>query len=157
MGSRLRNINLIVLRLLKMQRRGGFAGRVATLALQWHGTDVHPNVQFPDEPWLRHGGIGVVIHSRTRIGSGARVYQGVSIVRGRIWEPIGEEFAGFVIEDRAVLGAGCTIIHDGPEPLVVGEGSVVGAGAVLMSSTGPYEIWVGNPARRVGMREPQRR
>jgi serine O-acetyltransferase len=37
--------------------------------------------------------------------------------------------------------------------LRVGRGSVVGANAVLLESTGENEIWAGVPARRVGTRD----
>jgi acetyltransferase-like isoleucine patch superfamily enzyme len=29
---------------------------------------------------------------------------------------------------------------------------VIGAGSVLTKNPGPYEIWAGNPARKIGMR-----
>ncbi len=32
------------------------------------------------------------------------------------------------------------------------DGVIVGAGAVLTTNPGPYEIWAGNPARKVGVR-----
>ncbi len=64
--------------------------------------------------------------------------------------PPHEPFAGFEIEDEALLCARATILSPGRERLVVGRGSVIGAGAVLRESTGPGEIWAGVPARRVG-------
>ncbi|MBW1750927.1 MAG: hypothetical protein JRJ37_09570 [Deltaproteobacteria bacterium] len=32
------------------------------------------------------------------------------------------------------------------------NGVVIGAGSVLTKNPGPYEIWAGNPARKIGMR-----
>ena len=37
--------------------------------------------------------------------------------------------------------------------LVVGEGTVIGANAVLTQSTGDWEIWAGIPAKKIGLRE----
>ena len=38
------------------------------------------------------------------------------------------------------------------QELVVADGTVIGANAVLRHSTGVDEIWAGLPARRVGVR-----
>jgi serine O-acetyltransferase len=45
------------------------------------------------------------------------------------------------------------VLYSSGQELVVAEGTIVGANAVLRESTGPYEIWAGIPARRVGLRE----
>lgn len=44
---------------------------------------------------------------------------------------------------------GCTVLYQVTE---IPEGVVVGAGAVLTKNPKPYEIWAGNPARKVGKR-----
>jgi acetyltransferase-like isoleucine patch superfamily enzyme len=44
---------------------------------------------------------------------------------------------------------GCTVLYQVTD---IPEGVVVGAGAVLTKNPGPYEIWAGNPARKVGER-----
>jgi len=51
------------------------------------------------------------------------------------------------------VGAGAKVLYEAGQELIVAEGTIVGANAVLRSSTGPYEIWAGIPARRVGLRE----
>jgi len=47
-------------------------------------------------------------------------------------------------------------IHDGAMVLYqvthIPDGVVIGAGSVLTKNPGPYEIWAGNPARRIGYR-----
>lgn len=48
-----------------------------------------------------------------------------------------------VIKKNAWLGAGVIILPG----VIVGENSVIGAGSVLTKSTGPNEMWFGNPAR----------
>jgi acetyltransferase-like isoleucine patch superfamily enzyme len=37
----------------------------------------------------------------------------------------------------------------------IGEGSIVGAGSVLTKSVPPFEIWAGNPAKKVGERKDE--
>ncbi len=47
---------------------------------------------------------------------------------------------------------GCTILS---QVTYIPDGVVVGANAVLTKNPGPYEIWAGNPARKVGERKPE--
>ena len=44
---------------------------------------------------------------------------------------------------------GCIVLHQVTE---IPDGVVVGAGSVLTENPGPYEIWAGNPARKIGER-----
>jgi len=46
------------------------------------------------------------------------------------------------------VGSGCFI---GPG-VTIGDGAVIAHHTVLLRSVGPYEIWAGNPARRIGHR-----
>lgn len=52
------------------------------------------------------------------------------------------------IHDHAYIGTGAILRHGTPDkPLVVGEGAVVGMGAVVTKDVAPYTTVVGNPAR----------
>ena len=52
------------------------------------------------------------------------------------------------IEDHAYIGAGAIIRQGKPgKPLVIGEGAVVGMGAVVTRSVAPGATVIGNPAR----------
>jgi acetyltransferase-like isoleucine patch superfamily enzyme len=53
-----------------------------------------------------------------------------------------------VIQKNAALFAGAQI-HPG---VTVGEGAIVGGGAVVRHDVPAYEIWAGNPARKIGER-----
>jgi serine O-acetyltransferase len=101
---------------------------------------------------LAHGGFGVVIHSKSIIGRRVKIYPGVTLGRADIYRPATQSrFEGIIIEDDAILCPGAKILcKEGV--LKVGQGSVVGANAVLLESTGQDEIWAGVPARRVGKR-----
>jgi serine O-acetyltransferase len=136
----------LILRLVRWQRLP-VIGAVARWLLLWHGTDIARPAVIGPGLRLLHAGIGVAIHGKTIIGSDVTIFHGVTIGRQDF---NGGVFEGVVIEDEAVLCAGCGIFNraDCP-PLVVGRGTVVGANAVLLQSTGEYEVWVGAPARRV--------
>ena len=52
------------------------------------------------------------------------------------------------IKNYAYIGSGAIIKQGTPEkPLVIGEGAVVGMGAVVTKDVAPYEVVAGNPAR----------
>jgi acetyltransferase-like isoleucine patch superfamily enzyme len=48
-----------------------------------------------------------------------------------------------VIKKGAWLGAGCVILPG----VTIGEGSIIGANAVVVSDVPAYQIWSGNPAK----------
>ena len=56
------------------------------------------------------------------------------------------------IRDGALIGMGATLLDD----CVIGEGSVVAAGALVLQRTQipPHEIWGGVPAKRIGPTRP---
>jgi serine O-acetyltransferase len=57
-----------------------------------------------------------------------------------------------IVGDRVSVGAGAKVLFAAGQELVVADGTVLGANAVLRHSTGVDEIWAGIPARRVGIR-----
>lgn len=56
---------------------------------------------------------------------------------------------GITVEDNVWVGAGVTIL-DG---CVLGEGSIIGAGAVVTKTVEPFSIVGGVPAKKIGSRE----
>ena len=52
------------------------------------------------------------------------------------------------VHDYAYIGTGAVLKQGEPDkPLVIGEGAVVGMGAVVTKDVAPYEVVVGNPAK----------
>jgi serine O-acetyltransferase len=76
----------------------------------------------------------------------------VTIGRADVYRPSEEsKFEGIQIGDDVILAPGSKVLcKEGI--LKVGRGTVVGANAVLLQSTGEDEIWAGVPARRTGIR-----
>ena len=50
-----------------------------------------------------------------------------------------------VIGNDVWLGSGTTIMSG----LSIGDGAVIAAGSIITKSIGPYEVWGGNPARKI--------
>lgn len=133
-------------------RRWPVLGQLAYYSLKLLGVEIPRSVSIGSAFELAHGGFGVVIHSNTVIGCGVKIYPGVGVGRADIHQPAASSaFKGIVIEDEVILAPGAKVLcKEGV--LRVGRGTVVGANAVLLSSTGEYEIWAGVPARCVGQR-----
>ena len=128
-------------------------GRLAYYTLKLLGVEIPCSVPVGRDFELAHGGVGVVIHSRSVIGDRVKIYPGVTLGRADIHRPMEQSlFEKIVIEDDAVLAPGAKVLcKEGV--LRVGKGTVVGANAVLLQSTGEGEIWAGVPAKRIGKRE----
>jgi acetyltransferase-like isoleucine patch superfamily enzyme len=89
------------------------------------------------------------------IGPRTRVYTHDTIHMGK--QPLFqlEETLGVLWQDKYI---GSDVwIHDGSIVLYqvthIPDGFVLGAGSVLTKNPGPYEIWGGNPAEKIGTRE----
>jgi len=94
-------------------------------------------------PWCNIGH-RTRIYTHDTIHLGRRPLARVELEHGVLWQ---DKFIGtdVWIHDGAIVLYQVTEIPDGV---------VVGAGAVLTRNPGPYEIWAGNPARKIGRREP---
>ncbi len=90
------------------------------------------------------------------IAARCRIYTHDHIHLGR--EPLLEleERHGVVWQDKLIgrdvwIHDGCIVLY---QVTHIPDGVVLGAGSVLTKNPGPWEIWAGNPARRIGRREP---
>ena len=133
-------------------RRKPLVGKLAYYLLKLLGAEIPCSVPVGEGFELAHGGFGAVVHSKTIIGKRVNLYPGVTLGRADIYIPASQsKFEGIVIEDDVILSPGCKVLCKAGV-LRVGRGSVIGANAVLLESTGEGEIWAGNPARCVGKR-----
>ena len=99
-------------------------------------------------------GIGVELHGPLTIGSNVMIAPSVMIHTqnhrfSSLTTPIGhqgyDEPLPVVIEDDVWVGARAIILPG----VTIGQGSVIGAGAVVAKTVPPYSIVVGNPGRVV--------
>jgi len=135
-------------------RQSRLFGKLAYYLLKLLGAEIPCSVKIGPDFLLEHGGFGVVIHSRSEIGARVHIYPGVTLGRADIYQSMARsKFEGIVIEDDVILSPGAKVLcKEGV--MRVGKGTVVGANAVLLQSTGQFEIWAGAPARCIGQRPP---
>lgn len=116
-----------------------------------------------------HAEIGwAKIGNNCRIGYGVFICSGVTIeddcfiaprvcftndthpsVKKAVWhDESGKPFVPekTLVKKGAIIGANATILPG----IIIGEGALIGAGSVLTKDTPPYEIWAGNPAKKIG-------
>src|SRR4029453_3251858 len=95
------------------------------------------SVEFGEGTELAYGGLGIVLHERTRIGGYVSIGHDLTIGgRSRRWGVP-------VIGDRCVIGAGAKLLG----PISVGESSVIGANAVVLEDVPPNAVVAGWPGR----------
>ncbi len=109
------------------------------LARFFTGIEIHPAAKIGNGVFIDHG-MGVVVGETAEIGDGCTIYQGVtlggtSLERGSKRHPtLGK---GVIVSANSqVLGG-----------FLVGDGAVVGAGAVVVKPVPAGATVVGNPAR----------
>nr|WP_298381541.1 serine O-acetyltransferase [Ferrimicrobium sp.] len=118
---------------------------ISTITRTLTGVEIHPGAQIGPGLFIDHA-TGVVIGETAEIGADVTLYHGVtlggrSLERGKRHPTLG---------DRVIVGAGAKILG----PVVIGEGSSVGANAVVLESMPSYSIIVGVPAKVV-RRDPR--
>lgn len=93
------------------------------------------------------------------IGPRVRIYTHDTLHLGKQPLALLENKMGVLWQDKEI-GADVWI-HDGSMVLYqathLPDGFVLGAGSVLTKNPGPFEIWAGNPARKVGERKEMTR
>jgi serine O-acetyltransferase len=128
-------------------------GKTAYYLLKLLGVELPFTAEIGDDLEIPHGGFGIVIHPKTCIGDRVKIYPGVTLGRSDIHRPITESlFEGIIVESDVILASGCKILCK-QGVLRVRRGTIVGANAVLLNSTGEWEIWAGIPAKKTGQRQ----
>jgi acetyltransferase-like isoleucine patch superfamily enzyme len=119
-----------------------------------------PTLRIGDRTGLGHG-TSITVGKAVTIGRDCRIAPGVWIfdssghpadpeARRAGLPPRPEEVRPVTIDDNVWLGGNCVILPG----VTIGSGSVVSAGAVVMSDVPPNTMVAGNPARKVLSLEP---
>lgn len=104
------------------------------------GIEIHPGACIGSGFFIDHGD-GVVIGETTVIGDNVTLYQGVTL--GGTGKDVGKRHP--TIGSNVTIGAGAKVLG----PFRVGDGSKIGAGAVVLKEVPPNCTVVGNPGRIV--------
>ncbi len=101
------------------------------------GVDIHPGAQIGERFFIDHG-TGVVIGETAVIGSGVRLYQGVTL--GALNFPVddqGHPVKGIprhpIVEDDVIIYGGATVLGR----ITIGAGSIIGGNVWLTESVPP--------------------
>ncbi|MGH7814254.1 MAG: serine O-acetyltransferase EpsC, partial [Candidatus Binataceae bacterium] len=114
-------------------------GRLVSELSRWiTGIEIHPGATIGRRLFIDHG-MGVVIGETAEIGDDVLIYQGVTLGG----TSLKKEKRHPTIEDHVMISAGASVIG----PVRIGEGSRIGAGAVVVSSAPPYSTIVGIPGK----------
>ncbi|MEI7577720.1 MAG: serine O-acetyltransferase [Armatimonadota bacterium] len=105
------------------------------------GIDIHPGAQIGERFFIDHG-TGVVIGETTVIGSGVKLYQGVTLGALSISKEMAKSKRHPTIEDDVLIYANATIL--GGET-VIGRGSIIGGNAWITESVAPGSFVKYNP------------
>lgn len=104
------------------------------------GIEIHPGAQIGSGFFIDHG-TGIVIGETTEIGDNVTVYQGATL--GGTGKDKGKRHP--TIKDNVVISAGAKVLG----PIVIGNNSKIGAGAVVLKEVPDNCTAVGIPARIV--------
>jgi serine O-acetyltransferase len=117
---------------------------LARLTSQWTrfvtGIEIHPGADIGRRFFIDHG-MGVVIGETAIVGDNVTLYQGVTL--GGTGKDKGKRHP--TIEDNVVIAAGAKVLGN----IVIGAGSNVGAGAVVVKPVPPNSTVVGVPGHFV--------
>lgn len=104
---------------------------------------------------LIEGGANTRIGDRVFIGPGSKLLTSTYKLNGYYSiehlpdECRATEYGDIIIEDDAYIGANCTIMPG----VTIPRGAVVGANSLVNCDLEPWNIYVGTPCRKIGVRE----
>src|SRR5207253_644555 len=121
---------------------------LSMLARAITGIEIHPAAEIGEGLFIDHGA-GVVIGETAYIGDNVTLYQGVTL--GGTGFATGKRHP--TVQDNVTIGSGAKLLG----PIVVGHGSKIGAGSVVIHDVPPNSTVVGNPGHpvRVEGRRPE--
>jgi serine O-acetyltransferase len=106
------------------------------LAHQRTGVDIHPGATIGRRFVIDHG-TGVVIGETTIIGTGVKIYQGVTLGALQVQKDLADKKRHPTIEDDVVVYANATILGGNT---VVGRGSIIAGNAFITHSIPPESM-----------------
>lgn len=109
------------------------------------GIEIHPGARIGRRFFIDHG-MGVVIGETAEIGNDVMLYHGVTL--GGVSSVRGKRHP--TVEDDVVIGAGAKVLG----AIRIGQGSRIGANAVVIKDVEPERVVVGIPGRAIVRHDP---
>jgi serine O-acetyltransferase len=145
-----RNLPEVLWALSRQLHARGFLGLARGVkAVNWliHTCLLAAEVKVGEGVMLEHLALGVIIHPQVEIGSNCRIYHHVTLASESF---LGSPFK-IVLGNDVTIGAHSIVVGRSNTNLTIGDGSFLGAGAVLTKNIPPGEVWAGNPAKKLRM------
>jgi serine O-acetyltransferase len=111
---------------------------ISQLARLFTGIEIHPGAKIGKGLFIDHG-MGVVIGETSVIGNNVTIYHGVTL--GGVGHSSGKRHP--TIGNNVLIGSGAKVLG----PVVVGDGSKIGANAVVIQDVPCNSTAVGIPAK----------
>lgn len=112
---------------------------------------VSAGITIAREPWpfIDTTGSEVIIGPHVVLSAGVYIHTHSHQFEKENWRhlPKVKNRTPTCIEDRAFIGTNAQIMHTCK---YIGKCSVIAAGAIVTRDVGDYEIWAGNPAKKIG-------
>ena len=109
------------------------------------GIDIHPGATIGDRFCIDHG-TGVVIGETTEIGTGVKIYQGVSLGALSVRKSMAGSKRHPTVEDNVVIYSNATILGG---KTVIGHDSVIGGNVWLTHGVPPLTKIIVRPAQEI--------
>lgn len=97
-------------------------------------TFICEGVTIADETFIGHGVMFINDHFPY-----ATTKSGETVIR------TSKDYLKTYVGSRVIIGSNVTILGG----ISIGEGSVIGGGSVVTKNVPPFEIWAGNPAKKI--------
>ena len=110
------------------------------------GIEIHPGATIGRRFFIDHG-MGIVIGETTEIGDDVMLYHGVTLGGQDLTKTKRHPTLG----NNITVGAGAKVLG----PITIGDGSAIGANAVVTKDVPPCHIAVGIPAKNRPRMHPQ--
>lgn len=132
-----------------MWKRGwrGPARILAQINRFWTGIEIHPGATIGRRFFIDHG-MGIVIGETAEIGEGVMIYHGVTL-GGQV---LTQTKRHPTVQDNVTIGAGAKVLG----PITIGEGSAIGANAVVTKDVPAEHIAIGIPAKNRPRKKEER-
>lgn len=111
------------------------------------GAILEPEVKLEGHVNFAHRGLGVVIHGSTVLGDWVQIWQYVTIGSNNDKET--RERTGVRVGRHVVIGAHAIIMCPADRTLTIGEGAVIGAGAIVVDDVPAGTLVLPQPSQIV--------